>query len=177
MADPLRQLQQLAENSHASALLNQAARADKRLRQSLTSWLQGTPSAPRTDNAPPAGQAWQQWLNARNRAVKEAVARDNPDTQLIRGLFSPERDTGEHNPLTELLPTLATLQERLSSENNDPGIAAVWLLYQDDARRLLGNAMAQSACWLNNQWKYTVIWPLNRDSEEHNHEEQQRLSQ
>lgn len=173
----LRQLQSLAVSGNASALLSYATKVNNRVRKSLTAWLQGTSPELRTDSTPPGYRVWQQWQIARSSAVKEAVAQVKPNSQLTRGLFSPEEATGEHNPLISLFPALTTLQERLSPQNTDASIAAVWLLYQDDARRLLGNAMAQSACWLNNQWKSTVIWPLNKDSEQHSYEEQQIQNQ
>lgn len=173
----LRQLQHLAANSHASALLNRANRIDDRVRQSLSGWLRGASSESRTDTAPRADQIWRLWQNARSSGVSEAVAQGKPSAQLTSGLFSPLQNNGKHNPLMELLPALATLQESLSAQNNDASISAVWRLYQDDARRLLGNAVAQSACWLNNQWKSTVIWPLDKDSDHRTYDEQQALAQ
>ncbi|EMF07037.1 type VI secretion system protein [Serratia marcescens] len=173
----LRQLQQLAINGPRSPLQIHATQMDNQMRQSLTAWLQGTSPDPHSNRASPAEPVWHQWQNARSNAVKEAVALGKPAEQLTRGLFGPTQGMGERNPLAGLLPALAMLQERLSPQNNEASIAAVWLLYKDDARRLLGNAMAQSACWLNNQWKSTVIGSLDRDRDQHNHEEQQAHGQ
>ena len=173
----LRQLQHLATNSHASALLNRASSIDNRFRQSLSSWLRGASSESRTDTPPRADQIWRLWHNALSSGVSEAVAQDNPSPQLTSGLFSPLQNNGKHNPLTDLLPALATLKENISAQNNDASISAVWRLYQDDARRMLGNAVAQSACWLNNQWKSTVIWQLDKDSGQRTYDEQQALAQ
>ncbi|CNK96966.1 type VI secretion protein IcmF [Yersinia enterocolitica] len=173
----LRNLQRLAVNGHTSALLSRATQVDIRLRQSLTAWLRGNTPKPRTDSALPASLAWRQWQNARNSAVTEAVAQEKPDVHLTHGLFGPSVNSGDRNPLTGLLPALTTLQEELSPQNNDASIAAVWHLYQDDARRLLGNALSQSACWLNNQWKSTVLWPLDKDSGQRDYDEQQAQSQ
>ncbi|WP_237932246.1 type VI secretion system protein [Buttiauxella sp. S19-1] len=173
----LRQLKEVTTSTRASALRSRADQFDQHVRQSLTAWLHSNQPEPSTDNVPSTQLAWLQWQNARSHAVKEAVGRAAPDVQLTRGLFSPMQSTGESNPLSELFPALATLQEGLSPQNNDAGIAAVWLLYQDDARRLLSNALAQSACWLNNQWKSAVIWPTNKDSELRSYEEQQALIQ
>lgn len=172
----MRELQRLAVNGNTSTLLSNATKVDNRLRKSLTAWLHGTPPEMR-NNAPPSFQTWQQWHIARSSAVKEAVAQVKPNLQLTRELFSPEQGTSGHNPLTGLFPALTALQERISPQNNDASIAAVWLLYKDDARRLLGNAIAQSSCWLNDQWKNTVIWPLNKNSEQLSHEEQQIQNQ
>ncbi|MEX1841630.1 hypothetical protein KMW40_14515 [Enterobacter cloacae] len=173
----LRNLQRLAINEHASALLSRASRLDSRLRQSFTTWLRGNTPKPRTDSAPPASLAWRQWQNARSSAVTEAVAQEKPDARLTHGLFSSPPSSNARNPLTGLLPALTTLQEDLSPQNNDASTTAVWRLYQDDARSLLGNAISQSACWLNNQWKSTVLWPLDKDSEQRDYDEQQAQSQ
>lgn len=172
----LRQLQQLSENEQISALVKRANQVDNRVRQSLSAWLRGTSLKLRTDSTAPINVMWQQWQKVRNGAVKEAIAQGKPSALLIRGLFSPEQTSGEPNPLSEMFPVLATLQELLSPQTNDVSTEAVWMLYQDDARRLLGHAMAQSACWLNNQWKSVVLWPLDKNNKLHSYEEQQAQS-
>lgn len=173
----LRNLQRLAINEHASVLVTRTSQLNNRFRQSLTAWLRGNIAKPRTDSTPLASLAWRQWQNARNSAVTDAVEQEKPDVLLVRGLFNPSQNSNDRNPLTGLLPALATLQEELSPQNNDASSAAVWRLYQDDARRLLGNAITQSACWLNTQWKSTVLWPLDKDSEQRDYDEQQAQSQ
>lgn len=173
----LRQLQQLAVNDNSSALLRRAVRADNRIRQSITDWLRGTPEKQIIDSTPPTELAWRKWQSARNEAVKEAVAQGSPSEYLTRGLSNIAQNSSEHNPLTDLFPAISLLQERISPRNNDASIAAVWSLYQYDAHRLLGNALAQSACWLNTQWKSSVIWPLNKDADLSSYEDQQALSQ
>ena len=169
----LRRLQQLSANRPASALLGHVTRMDQNIRLSLTNWLQGSSPEFRTDSATLANQLWLQWQKARSAAVKEAFAQEFPGARLTRGLFSPAQSNDQKNPLLGLLPALAQLEEHLSPQNNGVSIAAIWRLYQDDARRLLGDAMAQNACWLNNQWRNTVILPLNNDSEQLHYEEQQ----
>lgn len=172
----LRQLQQIAVTTDATPWLNRVTKMDQRLRQSLSHWLQNQPPSARAGHVMLSEPLWQTWQTARNRAVQEAVAQGKPSDFLTRGLFAPQ-DSGEKNPLTAMYPALSALQSKLSPQNADAGINAVWLLYQDDAHSLLANAMAQSACWLNNQWKSTVIWPLGKDAEFRNYEEQQALSQ
>lgn len=172
----LRQLQMMGNRKEAESWLDRAAHADRHLRQSLTAWLQNRPITPRITAPVPFQPLWVQWQKARDGAVMEAVAQGTPGTDLTRGLFKTT-EKGEHNSLSELLPTLSALKEAISPQNNDPAVAGIWLLYKNDASRLLGNAMAQSACWLNNQWKSKVIWPLGKDAELRNYDEQQTLSQ
>lgn len=171
----LRKLHLIAQTGNSTTLLSQAVLVDRHLRQSFTSWLQNRPLATYDASALPEQPLWQLWQTARNNAAKEAVKLGKPEPTLTTGIFTPQNN-GEKNPLSDMLPALNTLQERLSPHNNSADIAAVWLLYQNDARRLLANAIAQSACWLNNQWKSTVIWPLGKDAEKRNYEEQQALS-
>ncbi|MCX9063287.1 type VI secretion system protein [Citrobacter portucalensis] len=171
----LRQLQGISTGS--SNWLSRAVDIDYSLRRSLTAWLQNQPSiAAPVGHIPSAQPLWLQWQKVRNSVVKDAVAQGTPSENLTRGFFT-HSDSGEHNPLSDLFPALDTLQEKLSPQNTDPGVEAVWLLYQDDAHSLLANAMAQSVCWLNNQWKSTVIWPLGKDAGLRSYEEQQVLSQ
>ncbi|PIJ48252.1 hypothetical protein BL250_14475 [Erwinia sp. OLTSP20] len=172
----LRQLHQLALDSQSAGLLHRVSKVDQQVRRSFIAWLKKMPS-PATKNRMQAdNHVWLQWLNARNSAVAEAVAQGKLSPDLTRGLFNPQQQAATANPLSTLLPALVTLQEQLTPQNTDAGIAAVWQLYQDDAHHLLGHAMAQSACWLNSQWKSTVIWPLNNSSTLHSYEEQQTQS-
>jgi len=173
----LHRLQSLSANRPVSAMLGHVTRMDQNIRLSLTSWLQGSSPEFCTDSTTLANQLWLQWKKARSAAVKEAFAQATPGPRLTRGLFSPTQSNNQNNPLLGLLPVLARLEEHLSPQNDSVSIAAIWALYQDDARRLLGNAMAQNACWLNNQWRSTVIWPLNKDSEQLSYEEQQAQTQ
>lgn len=173
----LREVQKLARTGDGVALLQRSERINKQVRQSLAAWFQGKAKAATIDTTASAQQAWLDWQKTRNSAVNAAVAQEKPGDALTRGLFTPEQPKADANPLGNLLPALATLQERVTPENNDADVAAVWRLFQDDARTLLANAMANSACWLNTQWKSRVIWPLGKNAEKRSYEEQQTLSQ
>ncbi|NIF32454.1 hypothetical protein F3J29_09915 [Enterobacter sp. Cy-643] len=173
----MRQLQQLATNEQIPALLNRAMKTDNAVRQSLTAWLQGAPSEPMTAAIPRVEQAWRQWAETRNRAVKEAVAFGTAGNQLTRGLFhDAPNNEGQINPLPGLFTALNALQELISPRSNDPGTAAVWMLYREDAHHLLGNALTQSACWLNTQWRTDIIWPLNNAALQYRHDDRQARS-
>ncbi len=173
----LRHLQQLASASDSAALLNKAARVDSRIRQSVTAWLRGKPVVASVDTTQPVQRAWLQWQKVRNEAVNDAISQGKNSDRLTRGLLTSPEEGGEPNPLAGLTPALTTLREHLSGAANDADTAAVWSLYQEDAHRLLAYAMTQSACWLNDQWKSLVIWPLGKDAEQRSYEEQQALSQ
>ncbi|MFX2610787.1 type VI secretion protein IcmF/TssM N-terminal domain-containing protein [Enterobacter mori] len=177
----LRNVHQLSVKGNASAMISRAKLADARIRQSLLTWLQGKQSERSAGVVTePAVRLWENWQKARNLAVKEAVAQGEPSPFLTRGLFASPiaspTPASERNPLLDLLPALSSLQERLSPANQDVGIAAIWLLYKNDARQLLMNAMSQSACWLNGQWKSRIIWPLESNAGNKSYDEQQALS-
>lgn len=171
----LRRLQQFARAGGVSTWRERVSNMNQIMRQSLRSWLQAQPLPNRDRQVNYSDPLWQAWQVAQNLAVQEAVTVGKPSNILTRGLFATQA-SGEKNPLTELYPALKALQSKLTPQNTDAGDSAVWLLYQDDAHNLLANAIAQSACWLNNQWKSTVIWPLGKDAESRSYEEQQDLS-
>ncbi|NIF59511.1 hypothetical protein F3J27_14875 [Enterobacter sp. Ap-916] len=172
----LRQLQQLSADANTSAMVRRTRQIDRQVRQSFIAWLQGRKDNNIPGGSAPADRAWLHWQDVRNKAVKEAVSQGIPDAHLTRALFA-KNDNGDGNPLTDLLPALTALQEHLTPQNTDAGINAVWLFYQNDARRLAANAIHQSACWLNEQWKRSVIWPLGKNNETRDYEQQQALSQ
>jgi type VI secretion system protein ImpL len=168
----LRHLHHLSMLNHDPALLTQVKSVDARLRQSLTSWFQGK-SRTLSVVRDPAMPVWSQWQKVRNLAVKDALSLGNSSPRLTRGLFTDVQQATERNPLLDLFPTLASLQEKLTPRSDETDVSAVWFLYKNDARQLLAHAMTQSACWLNAQWKSTVIWPLNKNANRLSYEEQQ----
>lgn len=176
----LRHLQRVATPSSSETLSDAARRTDTRVRASLMSWLKAKPTEPQssnTHNSQPDKHAWAAWEKVRNDAVNEATAQMTFSDHLIRGVFRPAREDATPNPLTALLPTMMTLRGRFSGEDNTPETQAVWTLYGEDAHRLLSNAITQSACWLNDQWKRTVIWPLDKGAGQRSYEDQLALGQ
>lgn len=172
----LRQLQQLSTEANASTIVRRTTQIDRQVRQTLTDWLQGNRDSKMPDSAAPADRAWLHWQTVRNKAVKEAVSQGAPDAHLTRALFA-KNENGDGNPITDLLPALTALQEHITPQNTDAGVNAVWLFYQNDAQRLAANAIHQSTCWLNAQWKRSIIWPLGKNNDTRGYEQQQALSQ
>ncbi|MEY8712764.1 type VI secretion protein IcmF/TssM N-terminal domain-containing protein [Mangrovibacter phragmitis] len=172
----LRQLQRLSHENDMATLLRRAAQTDNRMRQSLGSWLKGFPDVKPTWNLQQSEQAWRKWLDIRNKSVQDAVAQSQSGGRLTRGLFAGNEENDASNPIVELLPAMQVLQGHFSAGSDDTAVAAIWAIFEDDARRLLGNAMAHSACWLNSQWKTTVIRPLGNQAEVRSYADQQSLS-
>ena len=176
----LRHLQRVTTPSSYETLPEAARRTDARVRASLMSWLKARPAelpSSKPHNSQPDKQAWAAWEKVRNDAVNEATAQMTYGDHLIRGVFRPAREGATPNPLTTVLSTMMTLRGLFSGEDNTPETQAVWTLYGEDAHRLLLNAITQSACWLNDQWKRTVIWPLGKGEQQRSYEDQLALGQ
>ncbi|EEO7838269.1 hypothetical protein NAK90_005432 [Salmonella enterica] len=171
----LRLSQRLVFADQASAFFSRTAEANKRVRQSFAKWLNQSKTTSLSGTLQSSERVWHKWLDIRDKAVSEAITYTRTGRLLTRGLFSTSGEANKDIPLADLLPVLTELQVSVSHENHDPGIMNIWSLYQDDAWRLLGNAMAQSACWLDSKWKHMVIWPLGQKAEQRTYEEQQAL--
>lgn len=171
----LRLAQRLVFADQASAFFSRTAEANKHVRQSFAKWLNQSQTTSLSGSLQSSERVWHKWLDIRDKAVNEAITYNRTGRLLTRGLFSTSGEENKDIPLAALLPVLTELQVSVSHENHDPGIMNIWSLYQDDGWRLLGNAMAQSACWLDSKWKHMVIWPLGQKAEQRTYEEQQAL--
>lgn len=161
----LRDLHKLILLEAKSSIMRKISKKTAQLRKSFLSFIRQQPTLPKLSQLMPAQQSLEQWLTARGRAVNEAVAQPNPTRFLARGLFASSHSAEDNNPILPMFPALTKVKDSLSIKNDNAGVTAVWLLYRDDARSLASHAIAQSACWLNQQWKVDVIWPLDQRSE------------
>lgn len=173
----LRQLNRVSLASDNATILSKAEGMDLYFRKSLTAWLHNKSMVISVDTTKPIQESWRQWENTRNEAVNEVILHGKASDRLSRGILTTTGQEGKPNPLLALTPALTRLRESTSGTTDDTATAAVWTLYQEDVRRLLDYAILQTSCWLNDQWKTQVIWPLNKDAESRTHDEQQVLSQ
>ncbi|MBU5388684.1 type VI secretion system protein [Citrobacter cronae] len=172
----LRQLQKLSLTGRIADIFSSVTRENQRLRNAFTQWLKpGQNSTPAPDWLM-AKQAWTHWENVRNAFISEAISQSRPGDYLTRGLFQTNNKISDQSALKNLFPAFIHLQESLSSESNDAGTAVIWLMYKEDYFRLLSHAIAESACWLNEEWKSNVIWPLEQYGDKQNFEEQQIMA-
>lgn len=172
----LRQLNNLSFINGSTGFFHQLSKTNTFVRQSFITWLHGFPME--DSDILPTKYSWDKWLQLRNNAVKEAISASNTSTFLIRGLFDTLDNGVVSNPLTEMFPALISLKEYISPSNSDVGVDSIWLLFKNDAYRLLGNAVAHCACWLNSQWEENVISMLAQKADPYlySYEEQQMLS-
>ncbi|NIH07154.1 type VI secretion protein IcmF/TssM N-terminal domain-containing protein [Providencia rettgeri] len=172
----LREINELSINQEDMTLLDKAKRADQYGTLLFKEWINGGATVKNSEISLNK-KVWLQWINTLNNSIKDAIEYSPTSEPLTRGLFKPTSNDTVKNPLMAVFPAFETLKEQISPENTDVGVSAVWLLYQNDASNLLENAMAQSACWLNAQWKSSVIWPLSNNIDRRNYNEQLLLSQ
>jgi type VI secretion system protein ImpL len=169
----LRNIRDQVQLAHASAFTHRVEGFNKKVRQSLTDWLRGKSSGPSSGLEGSGALSWRQWENVRNDAVTEALSLMAPGDQFLRGLFIPDTGNVKSAALTRLMPTLLRSKEKIVPDNQDPANTAIWAILRSDAMQLIGNAMARSACWINQQWKSAVIWPLDKFGSEEDYDELQ----
>ncbi|EEJ9029337.1 hypothetical protein TL99_004597 [Salmonella enterica subsp. enterica] len=172
----LRQLQKLSLTGHIADMFSSVTRGNQRLRNSFTQWLNLKQNSTPAPDWLMAKQAWTHWENIRNTVISEAISQSKPSDYLTRGLFRTNNHTTGQSSMNDLFPAFIQLQESISPKSNDAGTAVILLMYQEDAFRLLSHAIAESACWLNEEWKSNVIWPLEQYGDKQNFEEQQIMA-
>lgn len=169
-------INQLSLTRNTSRITVQMIKFNNYLRQYFVKLLRPTSDIQIINNIQDIDIFWKHWIDIRNSAVKEAITQEMPTTNLTRGLFSSYQNLTTHNPLVDIYPAIKVLQEKLTPQNNNVGVEIIWNILQNDAHRLLGNAISQSACAINEQWKNNVILPLNKNAKYHEYEQQQTIS-
>lgn len=171
----LRYIQSMFMPEKATTLFNQVNSIDNYAQRQFLSWFQKGSIQSEPANLIPLESVALKWQSARNSAVNEALTSKNP-MHLIRGLFTEFSDEQPMNPLVELFSLQAKMQKMMNADYNDSGSDAVWQLFNDDTRRLLGNALSRESCRLNEQWKSNVILPIRAAFEQYPYDEQQAIT-
>lgn len=172
----LRQLQKLPSYTSEPVMFQKARQADIQLRSKLTAWLfKGKLPVPENSVAQQI-DAWKVWRLSLNNVVVQAISQATLSPSLTQGLFVPATKSATGNPQIALFTNFDKLRKSLHSYSQEPGIDAVWSLYRNDADLLLAHSMARSACWLNEQWKSKVLWPMSKDASAQDYDSRQALS-
>lgn len=171
----LRHLNQLQNMPAMAPLALRASRLDQSIRQKITSWLHLDiiPLKPSVTNLHLT--SWDNWRNSLRAAVADAVETSESNALLTRGLFQASKSE-DKNPLQTLNSKFMSLRKSISPENHDFAINAVWALYQTDANLLVTHAMQRSGCWIQQQWQSQVLWPMGKNVDRVDYEQQQRLA-
>ncbi|RJT36261.1 type VI secretion protein IcmF/TssM N-terminal domain-containing protein [Rahnella woolbedingensis] len=172
----LRKINEMRVLSTASPTLQKVKYADNKLRSMLGRWL---PVA----NAQIPSQAyslhtdiWRKWQTARNQSANKALNQATLSPELTAGLFTPVPEAKTSNPLVTLFTSYDQLRRISDPQEQQPGIDAVWSLYQSDANTLLAHALARSGCWLNTEWQSKVMWPMRKNAATQDYDTQQALT-
>lgn len=172
----LQTLQKLSTQASEKLNLQKLQRVDAALRSGLTQWLQGGKSPAVTRSDEPQTVAWQNWQKSLNAATDRALNQPALSPALTEGLFTPQAEAKNVNPLITLYTSADRLRKTLESRNDEMGVEAVWSLYQNDADTLLAHALARSGCWINKQWQSKVLWPMRKNANTQNYDAQQALT-
>jgi type VI secretion system protein ImpL len=172
----LQKLQKLPTQVAENPTLQKVQRIDATLRSGLTKWLRGEKSPAATRSDVPQTVAWQKWQKSLNGATSQALNQAALSPALTDGLFAPQAEAKNINPLVTLFASFEQLQKTREPRSQEIGVEAVWSLYQSDASTLLSHAMARSSCWINEQWQSKVLWPMRKNANGQDYDAQQALT-
>ncbi|MFP2505023.1 type VI secretion protein IcmF/TssM N-terminal domain-containing protein [Buttiauxella gaviniae] len=166
----LRRINALQHLPDAFSLLQFIDNREKRLRMTLRQWMS-------KDTGPlviSSGEVanWQQWREALHLAVNQAVTAGGQTLMLTEGLFSAGT-AGQINPLTSAYLAWNHLHTPQAMTENDAGRSAVHALLKHQLTTLTANAMATSACWIEQNWHSKVLQPLGDRADQRSPAQQQ----
>ena len=167
-----RRLHRLQQGQGFMSQVSQWDSLEKNTRKQLRAWVRGTPPATATEIISGDRQVWQEWREALHEAANQMVLAGKQTPQLTVGLFGDVPPEGG-NALHALYAQYSTLRFQLESPDNNIGRGAVWALLESQLRLLTANAMATSACWLEDKWHSDVLSPLAHRAEHRDNEAQQ----
>jgi type VI secretion system protein ImpL len=172
----LQRLQILSSPAVEYPMMKTVQRVDTTSRSGLTRWLQGgkLPAASPSDTA--QSIIWQKWQASLKTEVGQALAQAALSPALTEGLFAPQGDAKNINPLVTLFANADQMHKTLQVLSQEIGVETVWSLYQSDASALLGHALSRSGCWLNEQWQSKVLWPMSKNATSQDYDAQQDLT-
>jgi type VI secretion system protein ImpL len=172
----LQRLQVLTSQAAENSALRKVQRVDAILRGGLTKWLRGGKLPAAAHTSTPQTGAWQKWQAALNAAASQALNQAALSPALTNGLFAPQTEANNINPLVTLFASFEQLRKTPELDSQEMGVDAVWLLYQSDASALLGHALSRSGCWLNEQWQSKVLWPMRKNAQGLDYDAQKALT-
>lgn len=172
----LQNLQNLPLQAAQNPTLKKVQQVDASFRGGLTKWLQGGKSPAAPPSGEPQTDAWQKWQASLNEATSQALNQAALSPALTNGLFAPQTDAKNINPLVTLFASFEQLRKTPEPRSQEIGVETVWSLYQSDASALLGHALSRSGCWLNEQWQSKVLWPMRKNAQGLDYDAQQALT-
>ncbi|MEW7314504.1 type VI secretion protein IcmF/TssM N-terminal domain-containing protein [Buttiauxella gaviniae] len=172
----LKKLQKLSMQAGENPTFQKVKHVDATLRGGMNKWLQGGTFSATAPDSIAQTTAWQQWQKALNAAAALALNQAALSPDLTDGLFAPQAQGKNINPLVTLFASTDHLRKTLEPHSQEPGVEAVWALYQSDVSMLLSHALARSGCWINEQWQSKVLWPMRKNANGQDYEALQALT-
>lgn len=172
----LQNLQNLPLQAAVNSTLKKVQRVDTTLRGGLTKWLRGGKLPAASPSVMPQTGAWQKWQASLNVAATQALNQAALSPALTNGLFAPQTDAKNTNPLVTLFASFEQLRKMPEPRSQEMAVEAVWSLYKSDASALLGHAVSRSGCWLNQQWQSKVLWAMRKNAQKEDYDAQQALT-
>ncbi|EGN7972565.1 TPA: type VI secretion protein [Escherichia coli] len=109
---------------------------------------------------------WMDWLNVLHSTVNSELLPES-SVKLIRDAMRSD----PKNKFVILFGEFKKVRSIIKTKDTDPVIDAVWDIYEQQNFQLLDHAVTYTGCWLNEQWKNSVVSQLNSDGVNFNHTE------
>ena len=112
--------------------------------------------------------AWRDWQNALRNAVNSELHTAS-SVELIRNAMRSD----PKNKLELLFDEFKKVRSVINSNNTEPVIDSVWDIYERQNYQLLDHAVTYMGCWVDEQWKNSVLSQLNSSEHNFSHSEMQ----
>lgn len=172
----LKRLQSLPSRADEKPILKKLQQMDAKLRGSFSKWQSGRMMAVDEPSDMQQIMAWKNWQTSLNTVTSMALSQTILSPELTHGLFTPQAEDKNINPMITLFAHFDELIRTVEPRKQELGVEAIGTLYQADANALLGHAMSRSSCWLNEQWQNKVLWPIRKNAQRMNYDDQQELT-
>lgn len=121
-------------------------------------------------------EKWNEWKHGIHLSVARALTSTSQSEPLTTGLFSPSSGPEQVNPLATLENHYTSLRHSLTPSEESFEEETIWHLVHFEAELLTEHALNHSACRLQQQWQEHVLWPLSRNSDEMDYDEQEEMA-
>ncbi|EFG4029115.1 type VI secretion protein [Escherichia coli] len=112
--------------------------------------------------------AWKDWQNALRNAVNSELHMASSIELTKNAMRSDPK-----NKLVILFDEFEKVRSIINGSNTEPVIDSVWDIYERQIFQLLDHAVIYTSCWVDEQWKNSVLSLLNSDKHNFSHSEMQ----
>lgn len=117
--------------------------------------------------------AWMEFHDAINFVANEEMNTIS-SVRMVKGALLADKNLQTSNKLVQLFDKFENMKSIFIGNKNDSVMDAVLSIYEQHAYQLLNNASVQASCWIDEQWKNTVLQPLNASPGNVSHAEMQK---